>query len=71
MRERSEILKSKSEVLHHAGIVGPARLPTDRLGRAASVEATGGAAAVASGPAGFTTAAAVSPEGLPPAWFGY
>jgi hypothetical protein len=54
MRERSEILKSKSEVLHSLGGSVGSRLPGDRLGRAVSVEA---AAAAAAG--GVTPTAAV------------
>jgi hypothetical protein len=70
MRERSEILKSKSEILHHhashhhhhilhhggGSLVGGGapRFPADRLGRAVSVEV-----ATTSGPA--VTAAGSGP----------
>jgi hypothetical protein len=70
MRERSEILKSKSEVMGGGG-GGLGRLPADRLGRAASMEASGAVAAAAnSGTAAREASHAASPEGLDDAaWF--
>ncbi len=74
MRERSEILKSKSEVMGGGGGLG--RLPADRLGRAASMEASGAVAAAANSGCGAAPAShAASPEGLDdapgffPDWF--
>jgi hypothetical protein len=64
MRERSEILKSKSEVMGGGG-GGLGRLPADRLGRAASMEASGAASAAANSGSGAAPAShAASPEGL-------
>ncbi len=64
MRERSEILKSKSEVM--GGGDGLGRLPVDRLGRAASMEASGAVAAAGNSGSGAAREAshAASPEGL-------
>jgi hypothetical protein len=68
MRERSEILKSKSEVMGGGGGLG--RLPADRLGRAASMEASGAVAAAANNGAAREASHAASPEGLDDAaWF--
>jgi hypothetical protein len=69
MRERSEILKSKSEVMGGGG-GGLGRLPADRLGRAASMEASGAVAASANSGAAREASHAASPEGLDDAaWF--
>jgi hypothetical protein len=69
MRERSEILKSKNEVMGGGGGLG--RLPADRLGRAASMEASGAVAAAGNSGSGAAPAShAASPEGLDDeAWF--
>ena len=73
MRERSEILKSKSDVLHPFGVmgggggggvsVGGSRPTAERLGRAVSVEATTSAAAATAG-TGATAVGHATPEGL-------